>query len=205
MSSEDPRELTFFKFWDEECAAMSSFHFRLHLGHSLLISLYRFIMDCKMAENGVTPIPVAISTACSARKMLLAGAPKGPSIKILKKWYYSNIYNFEGSMIFSSINFIAPSGIYINGTSSFMFSADAILFSNPSMTWWVRPWPSMNPSWPFFCISILLVASFNTCVWRVVCDSPTFFPLRLLPLLFLLLNYNKSTKIFTHITNQHYI
>ena len=76
---------TFFKFWDEECAAMSSFHFRLHLGHSLLISLYRFIMDCKMAENGVTPIPVAISTACSARKMLLAGAPNGPSIKIFKK------------------------------------------------------------------------------------------------------------------------
>ena len=75
---------TFFKFWDEECAAMSSFHFRLHLGHSLLISLYRCIMDCKIAENGVTPIPVAINTACSARKMLLAGAPNGPSIKILK-------------------------------------------------------------------------------------------------------------------------
>ena len=75
---------TFFKLWDDECVAMSSFHFQLHFGHSLLMSLYRCIRDCRMDENGVTPIPVAINTACSARKMLLAGAPKGPSIKICK-------------------------------------------------------------------------------------------------------------------------
>ncbi len=38
--------------------------------------------DCKMEENGVTPIPVAMSTACLALKKLEAGAPKGPSMKI---------------------------------------------------------------------------------------------------------------------------
>ena len=60
--------------------AMSSFHLKLHLGHSRFMDLYRYIIDCKIAEKGVTPIPVAIKTACSARKMLLAGAPNGPSM-----------------------------------------------------------------------------------------------------------------------------
>ena len=36
-------------------------------------------MDCRMEENGVTPIPVATKTACSARNILEAGAPNGPS------------------------------------------------------------------------------------------------------------------------------
>jgi len=38
-----------------------------------------YIMDWRMEEKGVTPIPVAMRTACSARKISLAGAPKGPS------------------------------------------------------------------------------------------------------------------------------
>ncbi len=37
------------------------------------------MMDCSMDEKGVTPIPVATRTACSERKMSVAGAPKGPS------------------------------------------------------------------------------------------------------------------------------
>jgi len=43
---------------------------------------YLYIIDCKIDENGVAPMPVAIRTACSARKIFDAGAPKGPSISI---------------------------------------------------------------------------------------------------------------------------
>ena len=71
---------TFLRFCAADDEAMPSFQLNLHLGHSLLILLYRCIIDCKIEENGVTPIPVAIKTACWARKMLLEGAPNGPSI-----------------------------------------------------------------------------------------------------------------------------
>ena len=39
------------------------------------------MMDWRMEEKGVTPMPVAMRTACSALKMSVAGAPKGPSRK----------------------------------------------------------------------------------------------------------------------------
>ncbi len=42
------------------------------------------MIDCSMDEKGVTPIPVATRTACSERKMSVAGAPKGPSRWIWK-------------------------------------------------------------------------------------------------------------------------
>ena len=58
----------------------SAFHVWLQLGHFFLLSQYLCIIDCKIEENGVTPIPVAIKTACFALNMLLAGAPNGPSI-----------------------------------------------------------------------------------------------------------------------------
>ena len=38
------------------------------------------MMDWRMEAKGVMPIPVPISTACSARYMLLEGDPNGPSM-----------------------------------------------------------------------------------------------------------------------------
>ena len=38
------------------------------------------LTDCRMEAKGVTPIPVPIRTACSVRKILEEGAPKGPSM-----------------------------------------------------------------------------------------------------------------------------
>lgn len=73
-------------------------HLSWHLGHSLLEDRYLYIMDCKMDEKGVTPMPVATRTACSALKMLEAGAPKGPS-----KWISSN------SSLGSTNLFLGPS------------------------------------------------------------------------------------------------
>ena len=58
----------------------SSFHLWLHLGQVFLLSQNLHMMDCRMEANGVTPMPVAMSTACWARNTLLAGAPKGPSM-----------------------------------------------------------------------------------------------------------------------------
>ncbi len=45
-----------------------------------LESTHLCMMDCRIDENGVTPIPVATMTACLARKKFEAGAPKGPSM-----------------------------------------------------------------------------------------------------------------------------
>jgi len=53
-----------------------------HFGHVCLAFQYRCIIDCSIEAKGVTPIPVAINTACCARKMWLEGAPYGPSKKI---------------------------------------------------------------------------------------------------------------------------
>ena len=39
------------------------------------------MMDCSMDAKGVTPMPVATRTACSAAKMALDGAPCGPSTR----------------------------------------------------------------------------------------------------------------------------
>lgn len=41
----------------------------LHFGQICLACLKRFIILCNMEANGVTPIPVPISTACSASKI----------------------------------------------------------------------------------------------------------------------------------------
>lgn len=60
-------------------AGMSLAQANLHLGQQWRAFQYRCMMDCKMEANGVTPIPVAISTACWARNMWLEGAPYGPS------------------------------------------------------------------------------------------------------------------------------
>ena len=72
-------DLTFFKL-KTECN--SSLHWNSHLGQFLLTFQYRCIIDWRMDANGVTPMPVPISTACSARNMLLDGAPNGPSMNI---------------------------------------------------------------------------------------------------------------------------
>lgn len=55
-------------------------HSKLHRGQVCRAFQYRCIIDCKIEANGVTPIPVAIRTACWARNMWLDGAPYGPSI-----------------------------------------------------------------------------------------------------------------------------
>ena len=57
---------------------------RLQFGHWIFVLQNRCIMDCKMDEKGVTPIPVEIKTACFARKTSLAGAPKGPLMCMIK-------------------------------------------------------------------------------------------------------------------------
>jgi len=46
-----------------------------HFGQVCLAFQYRCIIDCKIEAKGVTPIPVAIKTACCARKIWLDGAP----------------------------------------------------------------------------------------------------------------------------------
>ncbi|KYQ56502.1 hypothetical protein ALC60_04579 [Trachymyrmex zeteki] len=40
-----------------------------HFGQVCLAFQYRCIIDCNIEAKGVTPIPVAIKTACCARKM----------------------------------------------------------------------------------------------------------------------------------------
>lgn len=55
-------------------------HSKLQRGHVWRAFQYRCMIDCKIEANGVTPIPVAIKTACWARNIWLDGAPYGPSI-----------------------------------------------------------------------------------------------------------------------------
>ena len=52
-----------------------SVHWWLQPGQVFLFSQNLHMMDCRMEANGVTPIPVAMRTACRARNTLLAGAP----------------------------------------------------------------------------------------------------------------------------------
>ena len=40
---------------------------------------YLCMRDCRIEANGVTPMPVATKTACSALSKSLEGAPNGPS------------------------------------------------------------------------------------------------------------------------------
>lgn len=44
-------------------------HVYLHFGHVCRAFQYRCMIDCNMEANGVTPMPVAIITACWARNM----------------------------------------------------------------------------------------------------------------------------------------
>ena len=57
-------------------------HWCWQLGHFCFTCLYLCVIDCRIEANGVTPIPVPTSTACSALYMLLEGDPKGPSTKM---------------------------------------------------------------------------------------------------------------------------
>ena len=44
-------------------------HVMLQFGHVTREAKYFIIMDCRMEAKGVTPIPVPMRTACSARKI----------------------------------------------------------------------------------------------------------------------------------------
>lgn len=58
---------------------ISLVHVYLHFGHVCRAFQYRCMIDCNMDANGVTPMPVAIITACWALNMWLDGAPYGPT------------------------------------------------------------------------------------------------------------------------------
>ncbi|VVC92697.1 unnamed protein product [Leptidea sinapis] len=66
-----------------ECQACSQ------RGHTTLVRQYLYIMACRMDANGVTPIPAATSTACSAWKMWEEAAPYGPSNNCITKFQFS--------------------------------------------------------------------------------------------------------------------
>ena len=69
----DAKILTFLKFMTE--CGMSEVQEWSHFGQLCLAFQYLCIIDCKMEAKGVTPMPVAMSTACWALKMWLDGAP----------------------------------------------------------------------------------------------------------------------------------
>lgn len=62
-----PLELTFRRFII--VGGISLAHENLHFGQQCRAFQYLCIIDCNIEANGVTPIPVAINTACWARNI----------------------------------------------------------------------------------------------------------------------------------------